>query len=293
VLAAIIHFISSGKIKDAINKDNSQWNQAQIELWVNTVFTKEETPAETTDKTKSNESTEKGNEVPAESSESSSQPGEEIKATPEVEKKEEKSSEVVDPNPTVPAQESPETTPGAGQETVENAPSTKVEPEVVTKTTEEAQPGNNTDTKETKSVENGKIENKAGEGTAATEKEKSDGKAASTGNSVEIDVLDLSHLNGYIIPAEHKGYEGLYAKKSEVWHNAFTSLIQKMAAEGKSKKDIKHELADIMKAIAINDAITQTFCRNWYKTDVSQMYKMIEGKVAKLGIKEWDALKEE
>jgi hypothetical protein len=231
VSEAITHFMSSGKINDKDGKA-CNWDAAQIELWINKVFTAEPTPAEIVDNT--------------------------IKVEALIVEDTTKNVET----PTTPAPEIPVTV----DQTAAPAPSTEKASEVV----------------EQKSVD------KMGEDTAATEEVKSDGKAASTGTST-VDPL-YAHLNGYVIPAEHAEYTALYAKKKDEFEQGLVDIITKRMIEGKTKTDIKHEIADVLKEIAINNAISQTFARNFKPTSMTDLYKTIDSKATKLEVKGWAEL---
>jgi hypothetical protein len=196
-----------------------------------------------------------GTKTAKEGNESSSEPAKEVEKTKQVTETEVK----------------PVTLPMEGNNIIVPEEGTKtVEPEVAPKQTEEIKP------------------DKQGEAQPAVEQKGADGQKPVVGTTDP----NYSHLGDYVIPEEHLPFKALYAKKKEDFHQGFTDVVIRLVAEGKGKTDIKHEIADVIKAIAMNNKLTQTFARNFVKTSMTELYKTVEDKAVKLEIKEWIGLKD-
>lgn len=226
----ITYMISSGNItNDKGEKVN--WNKAQIELWINTMFKKADTVAE-------------------------KQVEETNVTTPETTETPETTPEVVTPDPT---------------------------PEVVSPET----------TKEESSQENSTTATTETETTASTEQSTSaqatveEQSSANSAQETTAETSSAKYPNGLTIPEGDEPYKKLYASNSEGFWEGFVDNIKRLNTEGKSKKEITHILADKIVEIAQNKNLTQCHARNFKRTNVTEMYKVINKKADALGIEGW------
>jgi hypothetical protein len=251
----IIHFISSGKIKNKdgilINEDqNTMWEPAMIEMWINNMFKN----AETIEEAKVNPITAVGGI--AEDAPSTAVESEVVAPISEVSEETAKETELVDPtSPNVsPETLSGQTSPGVLEQTLAEqvntaTDTTKVVPEVSTET------------------------------------------APVVKTSVPKLLKNIEIPKAYRIPEDKVPFKDLYALKNADFWDAFTANILRLEQEGKTKKEIIHTMADVIKAIAMNDDLTQCHARNFKRTNINEMYKVIETKAAKLEIPGWFEVK--
>lgn len=235
----IIHFISSGKIKNKdgilISEDqNTMWEPSMIEMWINNTFKN----AETVDEAKDN---------PVVKSQIVKADGAQIP---------EDVASLVDP-----------TTPNVSQETLSGQTSPGI---LETNSMEEV------DTV----VDTTKVEPVVSTETAPI--------VLTTVSKV---LKNIEIPKAYKIPEDKVPFKDLYALKNADFWDAFTTNILRLEQEGKSKKEIIHTMADVIKAIAMNDDLTQCHARNFKRTNINEMYKVIEAKASKLEIPGWFEVK--
>ena len=96
----------------------------------------------------------------------------------------------------------------------------------------------------------------------------------------------ITYPTNCIIPKEMEPFRDLYALKNEHFWLAFKNSILMLQAKGKTKKDITHDLADVIKKIATSE-YSSCHARNFKKTNISELYKVINGRAQKYEIPGW------
>jgi hypothetical protein len=179
-------------------------------------------------------------------------------------------------DPTLPATDAPGAIPGAGTETVDTVDTTrKVSEAAKTETDEKAQPGSTIEA-------NGK----PGEEKPAVE-QGADGQkpVAGTTNNEEF-----PYPKDYTWLTETLPYKKLYATKNNDMWDGVKEIAIKLIDEGKKRMEIVHLIGDTFKKIANDDHKSLLRCqaRNFKRTHLADLYKMIEEKGYKLEIPRWE-----
>jgi hypothetical protein len=256
VQAMIIHSISSGNIKDA-EKQPDKWDLAQIELWINTMFQRAETPAEAADKAKET------NPTPPATDMSKTTPG--------------AGTETVDTaNSTKGASETAKTI------TDESANGSSTETADTTKTVNEkcgedlknslgSAPGatTNQDTNASTATQNGQPATTVTENVGAAEQVK---------NGTEEKNADLVF----------KTWATVETKES--FDKGFVENVTRLMKEKKSKVEIIHEISDVIFEISREEKFKNSMVHNFANTKLSDIYKAVDRKCLKLTIEGWTEL---
>ena len=246
----IIHLISSGKINDSDGKPVN-WDISAIELWINAQFTNAETVAEA----------------------AAQNPTQDVETA---------KTELTSDKPASTELEQQENTASDKQTEVETS---NTSPEIVNPTPEVASP-EATSNEEVTATTTGTTEESSSSPEKTVEEAMQDSASSAQESTVE-EASEITYPKGITIPEEDKDFKELYASKSEHFWQAFVNNIKRLTTEGKSKKEITHIMADKIKAIAQNNDCSQCHARNFRRTNITEMYKVVNKKADALGIEGW------